>query len=280
MILGYYFFSLIFICFKISCQNEEEETINIYKSNSDEIIRSIMQNGPCNIPVENDVITNEEFLRKYAYKSPVVFKKNGFQTKRNQLFAAKSHIDNLLTEYADKRVTISTANTYSYRKFTMRFDDYIKEQVFSKTPSSYLNDFGNETLYFFGDNNYTEWQSLFDIYEKPVYTLPDHIPMYSFGVAAEGSGVPFHFHGPGFAETMHGRKRWFLYEPSQKPNFDPDKTTLQWLLEEYPKLSETLMPLECILEPFDIIYFPDRWWHATLNVDTAVFISTFLSSSF
>ena len=27
---------------------------------------------------------------------------------------------------------------------------------------------------------------------------------------------------------------------------------------------------------FQIIYFPDRWWHGTLNIDTSVFISTFL----
>lgn len=25
-----------------------------------------------------------------------------------------------------------------------------------------------------------------------------------------------------------------------------------------------------------VLYFPDRWWHATLNLDTSVFISTFL----
>jgi oxalate decarboxylase/phosphoglucose isomerase-like protein (cupin superfamily) len=29
--------------------------------------------------------------------------------------------------------------------------------------------------------------------------------------------------------------------------------------------------------PGEIIYFPDRWWHATLNIDTTVFMSTFLS---
>ena len=77
---------------------------------------------------------------------------------------------------------------------------------------------------------------------------------------------------------LKGRKRWFMYEPNKKPDFDPDKSTLHWLIESYFKLSEHEKPLECVLEPGDIIYFPDMWWHATLNVDTAVFISTFLSS--
>lgn len=89
--------------------------------------------------------------------------------------------------------------------------------------------------------------------------------------------MPFHFHGPVFAETVVGRKRWFIYEPEKRPQFDPDKSTLHWLLEDYPKLKVDQKPIECILEPFDIIYFPDRWWHATLNIDNVVFISTFLS---
>ena len=98
-------------------------------------------------------------------------------------------------------------------------------------------------------------------------------------MAGPGSGVPFHFHGPGFAETASGRKRWFMYHPDKKPHFNPDKSTLQWFNEEYLKLKPSEMPYECILEPSDVIYFPDRWWHATLNVDDVVFISTFLSAA-
>ena len=92
-------------------------------------------------------------------------------------------------------------------------------------------------------------------------------------------GVPFHFHGAGFAETAVGRKRWFFYKPGDQPDFDPDKSTVQWFFEQYASLPPNRRPMECILDPLDVIYFPDRWWHATLNVDTVVFISTFLSST-
>ena len=36
--------------------------------------------------------------------------------------------------------------------------------------------------------------------------------------------------GPGFAETIYGRKRWFLTAPDVKiqEHFHPNKTTLQW----------------------------------------------------
>ena len=63
---------------------------------------------------------------------------------------------------------------------------------------------GNETFYWFGDNNYTEFASLFSAYHPPKYSLPDTLPAYSFGVAAAGTGVPFHWHGPGFAEVRDG----------------------------------------------------------------------------
>ncbi|KAM9392728.1 jmjC domain-containing protein 8 isoform 2-T2 [Pholidichthys leucotaenia] len=91
-----------------------------------------------------------------------------------------------------------------------------------------------------------------------------------------GTGVPFHWHGPGYSEVIYGRKRWFLYPPDMEPHFHPNRTTLSWVTETYPQLPEEEAPLECTIRPGEVLYFPDRWWHATLNLDTSVFISTFL----
>lgn len=102
-------------------------------------------------------------------------------------------------------------------------------------------------------------------------------------------------------------QRWFLYPPDKTPHFHPNETTLAWLQHTYPTLPPAERPLECTLRPGEvrgrgegrggqllvlgwkppgaphptalcpqILYFPDRWWHATLNLDTSVFISTFL----
>ncbi|KAM9013740.1 jmjC domain-containing protein 8 isoform 2-T2 [Ara ararauna] len=94
--------------------------------------------------------------------------------------------------------------------------------------------------------------------------------------SGSGSGVPFHWHGPGFSEVIFGRKRWFLYPPEKTPHFHPNETTLAWLHHTYPTLPPAERPLECTICPGEVLYFPDRWWHATLNLDTSVFISTFL----
>lgn len=94
-----------------------------------------------------------------------------------------------------------------------------------------------DTLYFFGDNNLTEWGPLFQQYVPPPFRIPGTSLAYSFGIAGgvgiagqdggcgqpqggrfsptsnlptpaigSGSGVPFHWHGPGFSEVIFGRK--------------------------------------------------------------------------
>lgn len=88
--------------------------------------------------------------------------------------------------------------------------------------------------------------------------------------------MPFHWHGPGYSEVIYGRKRWFLYPPEKTPQFHPNKTTLAWLRDTYPGLAPAARPLECTISAGEVLYFPARWWHATLNLDTCVFISTFL----
>lgn len=86
------------------------------------------------------------------------------------------------------------------------------------------------------DNNHTEWQELFGQYSVPPLVPPDASVALSFGlgvrtgthfgghdaglagltnllaptlVQGPGSGVPFHIHGPGWSETVIGRKLWY-----------------------------------------------------------------------
>jgi len=178
-----------------------------------------------------------------------------------------------LTDWGHTTIRLSSANSYSYDKKDVSFREYLEDYVKPQRMSSKAN----ETFYFFGDNDVKEWADLLDEYKAPKLTLPMHSAALSFGIAGAGTGVPFHFHGPGFAETLYGRKRWFLTHPDVKPEFHPNKTTLQWFTEDYQRVKETTDILECTLRPGEAVYFPDKWWHATLNLDTSVFMSTFLS---
>nr|KAF6441062.1 hypothetical protein HJG63_012274 [Rousettus aegyptiacus] len=165
-----------------------------------------------------------KFVQYYAFSRPVILQ----GLTDNSRFRALCSRERLLASFGNNVVRLSTANTYSYQKVDLPFQEYVEQMLHPQDPTS----LGNDTLYFFGDHNFTEWASLFQHYSPPTFSLLGTTPAYSFGIAGAGSGVPFHWHGPGFSEVIYGRK---------------------------------------------VLYFPDRWWHATLNLDTSVFISTFLS---
>ncbi|XP_069124671.1 jmjC domain-containing protein 8-like [Argopecten irradians] len=225
--------------------------------------------GPCTVDIRDDSITQEEFLESYAFSKPLIIRRRG---NENYNFLKSCRKKKMLEKYGSKKIRLSSANTHSYQKVDVSLKYYVEQVMRPQT----LQMLGNETFYWFGDNNYTEWKDLFDLYSAPTYNLPGMTGVYSFGLAGAGTGVPFHFHGPGFGEVIFGRKRWFLTPPDKMPNFHPNRTTLQWLIEDLPKLSPEDHPLECTIGPGEIIYFPNRWWHGTLNIDTSVFISTFL----
>lgn len=58
-----------------------------------------------------------------------------------------------------------------------------------------------ETFYWFGDNNYTEWEELFKQYNPPPYRLPRMTGAYSFGVAGIDKFNCFNYVQRIFVET-------------------------------------------------------------------------------
>ncbi|XP_029015298.1 jmjC domain-containing protein 8 isoform X3 [Betta splendens] len=161
---------------------------------------SLHDEGPCNVDViDSSSVSYQQFIERYAYNRPVILRGLNDNTKFRFLCSKSS----LLQEYGARKVRLSTANTYSYRKVDVPFQEYV--DVLLKPQSN--NVLGSDTLYFFGDNNFTEWQNLFEHYEPPPYVLPHTSGAYSFGIAGPGTGVPFHWHGPGYSEVIYGRKK-------------------------------------------------------------------------
>ena len=60
-----------------------------------------------------------------------------------------------------------------------------------------------------------------------------------------------------------GRKRWFFYPPSEA-TFDT-KSALSWYHQDYVPGEA----IECIQEPGDVLFVPDHWAHATINLQTS-----------
>jgi len=193
----------------------------------------------------------------------------------NGAFAAATTRQRLLESYGHRSVTLTSSNSFSEHESQATLADYA-EAVRGDTPA-------NESLYLFGPQPGLD--DLLSTYRPPRCPQCDDTAV-SFGFAPNGSGVNFHTHGPGFAETIHGQKRWFFFLPSQReqqendkgttpPPFDPDAAIRDWVTEVLPSIREPV--IDCVIEPGELLFFPAGWWHATLNLDDhTVFVSTFL----
>ncbi|KXZ56197.1 hypothetical protein GPECTOR_1g170 [Gonium pectorale] len=82
------------------------------------------------------------------------------------------------------------------------------------------------------------------------------------------------------------RKRWALYPPHMPPPgvpLDDDGeeagpgedalSSLQWFLEVYPGLPPEKRPVEFVQEAGQVVFIPGGWWHAVLNLETAVAVT-------
>ncbi|KAM6424321.1 jmjC domain-containing protein 8 isoform 2-T2 [Liasis olivaceus] len=202
---------------------------------------ALSEDGSCTVERRDSTLTFAQFIQQYAFSRPVILQ----GLTDNTEFQAQCTKDQLLARFGEHLVRLSTANTYSYHKVDLPFQDYVDHLLEPQDLAS----LGSETLYFFGDNNFTEWGSLFQKYNPPPFQLPGTMGAYSFGIGGSGSGVPFHWHGPGFSEVIFGRKHWFLYPPEKTPQFHPNKTTLSWFLDTYPSLLPWEKPVECTIRP-------------------------------
>jgi hypothetical protein len=171
-------------------------------------------------------------------------------------------------------ITLSSSNSFSAHRRTIPLTQYLEE--IQDSIETLPDQLSNETWYFFGETHSPPWRELLQHYQlPPCQTCTADLVALSFGMGNRGSGVQWHTHGPGFAEALHGRKHWVLYPPNQKPEFNPDRNSRSWMETLYFNESNP-EPWECTLVPGDMIYFPNEWWHATINLDIFTsFVSTF-----
>jgi len=255
----------------------------------------------CNVDrVPSSELSADAFAERYLGVRPVVVQFPPGWNARARSLSTRAAI---LRDHGHRNVTLSDATTYSpsQKKVRVSVSEYVAGFSLSRR---------DDRRYLFGDHSADEWGNIFDVYQRPPYG-PDadenahHHPLgtetqqqqqrrqhwaYSFGLGESGSGVPFHVHGDGWSECLHGSKRWFLYESGVEPVFDAEMATAEWAEQVYPTLrpredlagnppSDSLAevrPLECTIVPGEALYFPPNWYHATLNVHEGAFISTFL----
>ena len=236
----------------------------------------------CNIErIPLNSLSNESFIQRYK-DIPVILTVDSLLGRNDNLLAFLSK-KSLLEYYWNTSVILSSANAHSHDKQRIMFRDYVEKLMLSWS----LDQIAAQSFYLFGDNEWwrEDWAHLQSLYSAvPLYDAATKQSL-SFGLGGSGSGVPFHTHGPVFAELFYGKKRWFFYPPdgSGMPPFDPDESSLRWLKFTYPTLFDPSSrakgwhpPMECTCSPGEVIWIPDRWYHSTLNIGETIFISAFV----
>ena len=114
-----------------------------------------------------------------------------------------------------------------------------------------------------------------------------------FGFGGRDSGLVFHAHRFAIAGQFAGHKKWFIYDARRAPeNFVDDSlaelarargdgarldSMRAWsrLVYPLPEFSRRWrrFGLECVQAPDDVLYVPEQFAHATLNLDEAVSLS-------
>ena len=195
--------------------------------------------------------------------------------ERNAYFRHLTESDRILEFFPPNfSVTLSSSNSFSEHRRTIPFAQYLDEILATK--ETLPGQLSNETWYLFGETYSEEWKKLLNHYQLPecIACTDRDLVALSFGIGNRGSGVQWHIHGPGFSEAVHGRKHWVLYK--DKPEFHKDQTSRNWMEYNYVAMDPDERPYECTLEPGDLVYFPDMYWHATINLDPfTAFVSTF-----
>ena len=120
------------------------------------------------------------------------------------------------------------------------------------------------------------WPPMFDKFEPATCTKSHGQQCIQgatqFMLGPAGSGAPMHMHVAAFNVAVVGRKRWFLVPPSH--NFWSRKPVSRWVAEDYPQLASTEPVFECVQHPGDIMYVPEQWGHAVLNLEDSLAVAT------
>ena len=94
---------------------------------------------------------------------------------------------------------------------------------------------------------------------------PFRITTLQFAVGEEGSGSPMHFHQDAVNLLLSGKKRWWLQPPSLAAMSRVHPLDVQGGNEEALQCYDTARVLE--QEVGDVMYVPDMWGHAILNLE-------------
>ncbi|XP_065198767.1 HSPB1-associated protein 1-like, partial [Sycon ciliatum] len=110
-----------------------------------------------------------------------------------------------------------------------------------------------------------------------------------FWMGTKGAYTPCHYdtYGYNVVTQLYGRKRWTLYPPSDErylyPTRIPYEESSVFSAVDHKQPDSTKYPLfagatkyEVVLEPGDVLFVPNHWWHLVESLETSISVNTWV----
>jgi len=230
---------------------------------------ALLTEDKCGFDVVMD-ISSEDFLYEYLTLQRPVIVRNAMKSKVMKNLLRKWQRDHFIKEYGTlrfKEVVVPYAESFAYssdvNKSTSLQEFIAKmDQLFQMG----IDQYPSQPLYIF--EPIKEDSPLLDGFILPSILDPEltHISMsqIQFYIGPALSGAPGHFHRSAWNILIYGKKRWFLYPPTEA--FYSRQHIWPWW-QQQPKPTGAM---ECLQYPGDLVFVPDMWGHAVLNLHESV----------
>jgi hypothetical protein len=220
-----------------------------------------------------DKITRDEFLNEYVYKNKPVLLRGRIDDwpaweRWSKSAMLAHHGDNSVVVRNSRDITDNNAGL-KRDKVTMPLRQYVEQSMrrpdaepidvpylfHTQKVAEILNDIRHP--HFFAE----------DVFGSPVECRAARSHFYIGGAY---SSVSFHAHVTAWNALLFGYKRWFLLPPGHF--YGPTSIAMtRWMREHAGAFADTM--LECVQEPGEVLFVPQHWYHAVLNISDCVGIA-------
>ncbi|TMU56868.1 cupin-like domain-containing protein [Flagellimonas algicola] len=241
--------------------------------------------------IVNDVVAKSSSVEEVSSINALEFRKNYFTKKRPVLLKGfakdwgakkKWDLDFLMNLEGDNQVLLLAANFIQddnrYRQGS--FKDYLQALKSAENNKEVMKDYLTTVDIFKFFPHLTE-DIDFSLFEKN--TVSNYVTGW---IGPKGTISGFHFDTANnmYAQIM-GKKMFIICPPKFNRNMYPsskhiaDAVASQIDLnnfdpKKFPKFEDAALQV-AILEPGDVLFVPQKWWHYVKSLDTSISISNF-----
>ncbi|XP_019639655.1 PREDICTED: F-box protein At1g78280-like [Branchiostoma belcheri] len=213
-----------------------------------------------------DQMTSEEFESTYRNRKPVLLRFRG--GARDWTDPDVWTRDGLVSRHGDRRVRTGyppdIVSNYGIGDDSETLDAYL---------TRYLDDEDGFDSKYLADR--TLMTELLPHIRLPSYLNQSRLegPAFRLFLGRSGPGLSWHAHGQAWNGVVFGAKRWFMSAPDRPPLGGISFKQLDRMKYVQPYVSAAWRALECLQQAGDVVYIPESFHHAVVNIGHTVAMS-------